>query len=117
MIPHHKTNIGAATIKINGAKIWNNLDANIKQISNIKEEPITTASVITCISNSLEMHCNTRIDLNHETYQAKLIAIRPTIPSTLPLSIGILPKQKILVKSAQKSTISPVHTQSDKIKA
>ena len=36
IIPHHKTNIGAATIKINGAKIWNNLDTKIKQISNIK---------------------------------------------------------------------------------
>ena len=36
IIPRHKTNIGASTIKINGAKMWNDLDANIKQILNIK---------------------------------------------------------------------------------
>ena len=36
IIPHHRTNIGASTMKIEGAKLWNDLDANIKQKTNMK---------------------------------------------------------------------------------
>ena len=79
------------------------LVSSIIEISQVKEEPLTTATVITCISKSLERNCNTRIDLNQETYLAKLTAIRPTVPSTLPISIGIIPKQKISTKVYQNS--------------
>ena len=53
-----------------------------------KETP-TIAKVMTSISNSLERHSNIRLDLNHETYQAKLIATRPTVPTTLPINTGM----------------------------
>ena len=33
---HHHTNIGASTIKVEGAKLWNSIDNNIKLSSNIK---------------------------------------------------------------------------------
>ena len=36
IIPQHRTNIGASTMKVEGAKLWNELDTNIKQSSNIK---------------------------------------------------------------------------------
>ena len=39
------------------------------------------------LSRSLERHANIKIDLNMSTQQAKLVAIRPTFPTSLPKSV------------------------------
>ena len=35
-IPHHVTNIAATSLKISGAKLWNKLDNNLKNIPKVK---------------------------------------------------------------------------------
>ena len=35
-IPNHVTNIAATSLKISGAKLWNNLENNFKNISKVK---------------------------------------------------------------------------------
>ena len=37
IVDKHKTIVGESSIKISGAKIWNKINTNIKQIKNIKE--------------------------------------------------------------------------------
>ena len=95
------------------------LVGGIIQVSQQKEKPLTTATVIKCLSDSLQRHCNTRIDLNQETYQARLVATNPIIPSTLPINIGILPKQiPVPVKpknAANVTNFEQTQTNSDQI--
>ena len=37
IIHNHKTNLGANTIKVKGAKLWNNLNKNLRSCNNIKK--------------------------------------------------------------------------------
>ena len=39
-IPRHSTNIAAASLKIQGAKLWNKLDSNLKKFPKLKSSSL-----------------------------------------------------------------------------